>query len=168
MKLASDIIGYIATLMFIISFQLPKRKYILSAQAVTNFLGAVNVLLLAGLNSAVLLNLLGALHIVVIIEHCIHNKESSKKEKIIFFILYLVAGLLGFKKLLDLIPLIGTLFFMGGVFQTKEQNIRIFNLVNILIYLVYYAIIGSTLIFAQIFATCSVLISLFRYRNKKA
>ncbi|MBE6718101.1 MAG: YgjV family protein [Ruminococcaceae bacterium] len=167
MKLASDILGYIATLMFIISFQLPKRKYILSAQAVTNFLGAVNVLLIAGLNSAVLLNLLGAIHIIVIIEHCINQKESTKKEKILFFILYVAAGLIGLRKVIDIIPLIGTLFFMGGVFQTKEQNIRIFNLVNILVYLVYYAMIGSTLIYAQIFATCSVLISLFRYRTKK-
>ena len=44
---------------------------------------------------------------------------------------------------------------------------RFFSLANAISFLVYYAVIGSTMVFAQVVGLASILIALYRYRTKR-
>ena len=62
----------------------------------------------------------------------------------------------------------GALFLMISVFASNAQNMRKFNLVSAIVWLIYYAIIGSTTVFAEIFAVATTCFALYRYRQVEA
>ena len=168
MKLTADILGYVATFFFVIATQFPKKSQIMICYAVANLSTAASVVfLLGGLSSAVTMSLTGFVHICVNLYHHYRNEEPSKKEKIFFACLYLVAGLLGVRRWLDILPIVASLFFMWSVFQTDEQKIRLTLLGNAFFYLIYYFIIRSTVVYAEIFSDISIITSLIRYRKAK-
>ncbi|MBP3362014.1 MAG: YgjV family protein [Clostridia bacterium] len=167
MKIVIDLIGYAVTLICLISQQLPKRKQILMCLAVVNLLTGVNVLLTCGLCSAVLLNIVGALQASVNLFRCIRKTDTKQTEIILFTVLYAVCGLAGYRRLLDLIPLFGTTMFMCAIFQKKEQNMRIFSLVNVIVYFIYYCIIGSSVKYSTLVSAASISIALYRYGKKQ-
>lgn len=104
----------------------------------------------------------------VLISYC-HVKQGSPvttAENIIFLLLYVGMGFIGFHRALDFLPIIASVFNMLAVFQKDEQKTRYLVLCNASIFCAYYIIIGSTSLFAELMAVITTVIALIKYRKK--
>ena len=130
-----------------------------------NVMSAANILLLDGFNSGVTVCLVAVVQLFVALWHEKKNTDVSLAEKIIFLVLYVAGGAMGYAEPIDILSIGAAVFYMLAMFQKKEQHIRAMLLVNLSTWTVYHAIIGSTAIFAQIAGIISSLIALYRYRK---
>ena len=163
MKLLADILGYAVLGISIVTAQFPKKMQILFCSMLSLALGSLSVLLKDGMQSVVMLNGVAIINVLINMWHVSKNEEAGKKEKIIFGVLYFVAGILMIKKPLDVISLLGAMLYVCFVFQTDEQRMRLFSLANVTAYFAYYALLGSTLVYSQLYSMTSLIIALFRY-----
>lgn len=172
--IVGQIIGIVLTLLCMISPQF-KRKWQMATMAiVSNALSGLNFLLLDQV-SACGVSLVAIIQATLAIRHTQKDTSPSKIEISIFGVLYVLGGLLPYLvsgtlsefRPLDVMPIVGALLFLGYLAQKEEQSMRLFSLANILVYLVYNAIILSTQFFAQLVGLISVVIALIRYRKKK-
>ena len=167
MKLTADILGYLVTVLCIVSVQMKKKWQMLIISSVANFVSALSFIFLAGsITSAVSVCFVAVLQTAITSYHSYHGKETSKTEKIIFLIMYLLCGIINFKTPLDIMPMICSIIFMTGIFQKDEQKIRIFGVANSSLWIVYDVIVKSTAVYSHIFTITSLLIALYRYRKK--
>ncbi len=157
--------GILVVLGVILTLQLKKKKQMLTVSVIVNALSAANILLLEGFNSGVTVCCVAIIQLLLSLWHEFRKTEPSLAEKIIFLVLYVLGGAMGYHTPLDLLSIAAAVFYMLAVFQKKEQNIRIMLLANLSLWTVYYIIIASTAVFAQIAGIISSLIALFRYRN---
>lgn len=158
--------GLLVTVGVIVTLQLKKKKQMLIVSVFVNLLSAANILLLDGFNSGVMVCLVAVLQLFMSIWHEIKKTEAGLAEKIVFLVLYVAGGLMGYNTPLDLLSTAAAVFYMLAVFQKKEQNIRLMLLANLSLWTVYHSILGSTAVFAQIAGVISSLIALYRYRSK--
>ena len=161
----AQFLGILVTVGVIATLQIKNKVPMQIVSIAVNALSAANILLLNGFNSGVIVCSVAVFQLIVSIFHETKHTDVSLAEKIIFLILYAAGGLLGVKSPIDLLSVFAALFYMLAVFQKKEQRIRLMLLANLSTWTVYYAIIGSTAIFAQIAGIISSLIALYRYRN---
>jgi hypothetical protein len=161
----AQFLGSLVTVGVIATLQIKNKVPMQIVSIAVNALSAANILLLNGFNSGVIVCSVAVFQLIVSIFHETKHTNVSLAEKIIFLILYAAGGLLGVKAPIDLLSVFAALFYMLAVFQKKEQRIRLMLLANLSTWTVYYAIIGSTAIFAQIAGIISSLIALYRYRN---
>ncbi len=161
-----QLLGVLVTLGVIINFQFKKKRHMHIASLIINILSAANILLLDGFNSGVIVCTVAVIQLMLSIWHENKNTKASVTEKIIFLVLYVSGGVLGFHQPLDLLSIAAAVFYMLAVFQKKEQNFRIMLLCNMSIWTVYHTVLGSTAVFAQIAGIISSLVALYRYRNK--
>ncbi len=162
----AQILGILVTLGVILNLQLKKKKHMLILSVFINVMSAVNILLLDGFNSGVTVCLVAVVQLFVSLWHEYKKTDVSLAEKLIFLVLYVMGGVLGYNNPLDILSIVAAVFYMLAVFQKKEQNIRLMLLVNLGTWTVYHSIIGSTAVFAQVAGLISSLIALYRYRNK--
>lgn len=159
-------IGIVVTLGAILNLQLKNKKHMLAVSAVVNVLAALNILLLDNLGSGVIINCVAVLQILLSMWHEKRGTDVTLAEKIVFLLLYIVGGALGYEKPIDLLSIVAAVLYMLAMFQKKEQHIRLFLLGNMATWAVYHTVIGSTAVFAQLAGICSSLIALHRYRKK--
>lgn len=162
----AQILGILVTIGVIVNLQLKKKKQMLILSIIINLMSAANILLLDGFNSGVTVCLVAVIQLFVSLWHERKNTDVSLAEKIIFLVLYVMGGVLGYNNPLDLLSIFAAVFYMLAFFQKKEQNIRLMLLVNLSTWTVYHTIIRSTAVFAQVAGLISSLIALYRYRNK--
>ncbi len=173
-KIAADILGYIVTVICLVSPQFKRKWQMLSCTFVANFISGTQFLLL-GQVSAVGVSAVAILQSAAGIRHSLRNTKSGTLENIFFSLLYIAGGLFPFVitgtlaefTLLDVLPILGALLLMCSMVPKNEQIIRLFGLANCGVFVVYDAIIQSTQIFAQFVSIASLSIALFRYRKKK-
>ena len=170
--------GILITVFCVVQPLFKKKWQMLIVTASTNLLGAFNNLILAGLGSAVILCLVAVAQTIFNYVHTRKEEEVPLWEKIVFTILYLGCGIFGFLNatsfapfadillsLREILPVTGALFLMISVFASNAQNMRKFSLVSAVIWLIYYAIILSTTVFAEIFAVATTCFALYKYRQ---
>lgn len=160
-------LGLLITVGVVLSLQMKKKGQILTVSLMANLLSAGNVLLLDGFNSAVLVNVLACLQILVTFWHEKKQLAMPVWEKLAFFGLYMALCVWGYHKPLDLLSFVAATFYMLSVFQKKEQHIRLFLLGNMTTWAVYHLILGSTALLAQLAGITSSVIALIRYRKDK-
>ncbi len=158
-------LGILVTLGAILTLQLKNKTQMLIVSAVVNILASLNILFLDSFSSGVIINLVAVIQIVISLWHERTDTDVSLVEKIIFFILYVSGGLIGFKSPVDILSIIAAVFYMLAMFQKKEQRIRLFLLGNMLSWTVYHTILRSSAVFAQLAGIISSIIALIRYRN---
>lgn len=161
-----QIIGILVTIGAVINLQLKKKKQMFILSSVVNVLSALNILLLDGFSSGVIICLVAVIQIAVAYRHDKKQTDVHIAEQIIFFILYVAGGLIGFKTWIDILSIVAAVLYMLAMFQKKEQHIRLFLLGNMATWTVYHAVLGSTAIFAQIAGIISSVIALIRYRKQ--
>ncbi len=161
-----QILGILVTIGVIVTLQLKKKKQMLVVSVFVNAMSAANILLLDEFNSGVVVCGVAVLQLLVSIFHEFKGTQPSLIEQIFFLALYVAGGVWGYSAPIDLLSTAAAVFYMLAVFQKKEQNIRIMLLVNLSLWTVYHAILGSTAVFAQVAGIISSLIALYRYRKK--
>ena len=173
-ELIGQILGIFVIIGCIINAQFPKRWQMLLCQVTLNVLSAVNYFLLGQGLAASLPCGVAAVHCTVNIVRDRKDKPAPLWEKGAFIALYPIAWGVGFlisvnngtASPLHLIPLVALVFFVSSVLVKKEQMMRFFTLCNAVMYLIYNIIYMNVALVAHVFTIVSVLIALFRYRNK--
>lgn len=158
-------VGILVTIGAVVNLQLKKKQHMYILSIIVNILSALNILLLGGFSSGVLICLVADIQIAMAIWHDKKQTEARLPEQLIFLALYVVSGLLGFNTWIDVLSIVAAVLYMLAMFQKKEQNIRLFLLGNMATWTVYHAVLGSTAIFAQLAGIVSSVIALVRYRK---
>jgi len=144
---------------------LKKKWMMLINSIVANILVATNLILLGQIGSAVCMNFVAIIQISLSLWHIVKEKPVTKTENIIFMIIFIGFGLIGYKQIMDIMPLIGAVFFVLSVFARSEQKTRIFAIANGAVYMVYFGILGSTSAFAQVLSIIMNSVGLYAYTN---
>ena len=165
--------GLFATLCCFIMPFFKKKWQMLLVNVGGNLFFILNLLLL-GANegnifansTAMIVNLVSLLQVLISYWHVLKEKPVTTVENIIFLILYVGMGFIGFNRALDLLPIISSVFNMLAVFQRDEQKTRFLVLCNASLFCAYYIIIGSTSLLAELLAAVTSLAALIKYRKK--
>lgn len=158
-------LGIVAT---VCCFALPlfKKKWqMLLVSATSNLFFALNLILIGDVGSAIIVNLLAIVQTLLSLWHVQKDKPVTVAENIIFLIGYIICGSFGFHRALDVLPIIGAVFNMLSVFQRDEQKTRILILLNASTFFIYYIVVGSTNLFAELLAIITTVIAMIRYRK---
>ena len=158
--------GLLCTLCCLI-LPLPKKKlHMLIINAVNNASVVINILLLTGFSSAIMVCAVAVVQSLVAIVHLKKDTSISRGENLLFLVLYVGCGFLGFHTLLDALPIVGAVFNMLATFQRDEQRTRWLLLFNAATFAIYYAIIGSTALLAVLCTIASSILGLVRNRKQ--
>ena len=160
-------LGIVVTIGAILTMQIKNKKPMLIVSAMVNVLSALNILLLDKFSSGVIICFVAVFQILFSLWHEKKGTDIPLAEKIIFLVLYITGGLLGFEKPIDILSIIAAVLYMLAMIQKKEQHIRHFLLGNMATWTVYHTVLGSTAVFAQLAGIISSLIALYRYRKSK-
>jgi len=158
--------GILSTICCMVMPLMKKKWQMLVFSAVANVAATMNLVFLGEIGSAAIINLVATVQVFISLWHVQKEKPVTKMENVIFFIAYVALGCMGLNKVIDVLPIIGVLIYMFLAFQRDEQKSRVLTLANSLVFLVYYLIIGSTVVFAEIFAALSSVIGLIKYRKR--
>lgn len=163
----AQFIGILVAVGAVINLQLKKKKQMLVCSIIVNILSALNIFLLGETGSSVIIILVAVVQIIFCLWHECKNTDVKLAEKLLFLVLYIGCGAIAYKRPLDLLSIVAAVFYMISMFQKKEQNVRLFLLVNMASWTVYDIVIKSTAVFAQIAGIISSVIALCRYRKKE-
>lgn len=166
--------GILATLC---CFAMPlfKRKWQMLLITVGSNLFFILNLMLLGLHetgnplanaTAMIVNGVSLVQVLLSYRHVQKGSAVTKAENIIFLILYVGLGSIGFNRALDILPIVGSVFNMLAVFQKDEQKTRYLVLCNASIFCAYYIILGSTSLLAELMAVITTVVALIKYRKK--
>ena len=158
-------LGIVAT---VCCFALPlfKKKWqMLLVSATSNLFFALNLILIGDVGSAIIVNLLAIVQTLLSLWHVQKDKPVTVAENIIFLIGYIICGSFGFHRALDVLPIVGAVFNMLSVFQRDEQKTRILILLNASTFFIYYIVVGSTNLFAELLAAITTVIAMIKYRK---
>lgn len=165
--------GILATLC---CFGMPlfKKKWqMLLVNVASNLFFILNLLLLGANDgnifansTAMIVNSVSLLQVLLSYWHVQKDKPVTNTENVIFLLLYVGLGFIGFQRALDLLPIVGSVFNMLAVFQKDEQKTRLLVLCNASIFCTYFIIIGSTSLLAELMAVITTVIALVKYRKK--
>ena len=161
-------IGVAAVATFVLSYQMKTRKGIVICNAISRALYVVQYLLLFAFEGAVL-DVLG------IVASVLAQKKDSpfikKHLKIVVISVDLVivaAGILLYKNVFSLLPMLGVLLHTGAFWLTKEKDIRIVSFLGSpfwLVYNLYSHAYGSAV--GDVMTMVSIATAMIRYKDWK-
>ena len=170
--------GILAAITSIFRPQFKRRKHIFFCTLLGNLFCTLNFVLIGKSGAASLVCTVAIIQSLLAMLHDRHNRAVPTREKIIFLILYLAAGLFGFAysqnfslemhwdTAIELMPVLGALMLMFSNFARKEQTIRFFLLLNAGVWMIYSLLIGSSTVLSNIISLCSTATALWKYRRK--
>ena len=164
--LIGQFFGILVTVCCLIFPFFKKKWQMLLDTTASNLFMILNLLLLGEVGSGIIVCMVAILQNLLSFWHIKTDKPISRGENILFLILYVCLGLIGFQRIWDLLPVIGAVFNMLATFQRDEQRTRWLALCNVSFYFVYFVIIGSSTMLAELVAICSTVIALIKYRRK--
>ena len=135
--------------------------------ALNNFCVILNVFLLTGFTSAMMVCAVAVVQSLVAMVHVKRDTPVTRGENVLFLVLYIGFGLLGLKSAVDLLPTVGAVFSMLATFQRSEQRTRLLLIVNASTFAVYYVLIRSTALIAVLCTIASCVLGLLRDRKKQ-
>ncbi len=167
--------GVLSIITGVISMQLKKRWQILLALAFLNLFLVFNQLFLGMSYSSIIGCGLAAVHCPVNAYKVKKGIPASRAENVIWSALYFlswgvglyISARMGMASRMDILPFFGVLTFVLSVYVPKERDVRIFTLLNALVYLVYNALNFNIAAVSQVLTIVSVVVALIRYREKK-
>lgn len=137
-------LGVVSAVCSLILPMLKKKSQMLVMTMFTNGLVALNLVMIGRFGSAVLIHSLAVVQAVVSLRHVRRDTPVTRLETGGFLILYIACGLLGYKSVIDVLPMVGCLFNMLATFQRDVHKTRILILINVSTFLIYYLMVGST------------------------
>ena len=170
MTVASQIIGFAAVGLYLLSYQLRKRKHIVWVTCISNALYVLQYILLGAFSGAVM-------DVMSTVSSFFAAKKTDKpfnrfprilawSNMIIIAVVGLVSAYLQ-REWIELLPIAGALFQTGGLWCDNEQTIRKLGLCSAPFWLLYNYIshaYGPAL--GSLIAIISIIVSLIRYRKK--
>lgn len=158
-------LGLLSTLCCLILPLFPKKWQMLVVTALVNTFCGLNLLCIGRVSSVILIYVVAVIQTMVALRHLQKNTEVSRAENVLFLLLYVVGGSLDLQGVIDVLPVVGSLFHMLATFQRDVGKTRVLLLFNSGTFLVYYALVGSTAAFATLCTITTTLIAMYRYRK---
>lgn len=164
-----QIVGLLAVVTFLLSYQQKKRRGIIIFNTVSRALYILQYILL-GAYSGALLDVLGALSsIVATKKETPFIKKHFKAVLIGINAVIVVAGLLIYKTPLDLLPILGVVLHTGAFWIDDEKIIRRVSLAGSPFWFIYNLLSRAYFsALGDILTMVSIIIAMIRYRNKKS
>lgn len=169
MLIISQIIGFAAVGLYLLSYQLKKRSQIVWVTCISNGLYVLQYVLLGAFSGAIMDFLSTVSSFFSAKKNSPRFKRHAKWIAVSNLLVITAAGLaivIIRKDPIELIPIAGALFQTGGLWCNNEQTIRKFGLCSTPFWLVYNyisqaygAAVGSVL------AMISVIVAMVRYRK---
>ena len=168
----SQFIGLAAVGLYLLSYQLKKRKQIVWATCISNALYVLQYILLGAFSGAIMdmLSTVGSFFAGK--KHSPQFRAYTKWIAFANLIVITVAGVaitIVRREPIELLPIAGALFQTGGLWCEDEQTIRRFGLCSASFWLIYNYIsqaYGAAL--GSVLAIVSIVTAMVRYRKKKS
>ena len=160
----ATVVGVLATIIFVSSYQLKKRNHIIICNTSSRVLYVVQYILLGAFSGAVL-------DVVGVFAAMIAQKKNSSFIKRFFILVVILvnvaiigAGLILYKTPVDILPIVGVIFQIGAFWMTKEKHIRIISLISCPFWFSYNFISGAYGSCAgDVISFVSIAVAIFRY-----
>ena len=160
-------LGIVSTICCLILPLLKKKWQMLVMTAAINIFCALNLVFIGRMGSVIMIYVVAVIQTIVALIHQKNSSEVTKAESVIFFVLYVVCGCVSLQSAIDILPVVGAVFYMLATFQKDVQKTRYWLLANASVFLVYYALIGSTSAFCTLCTLVTTIFALIKYRKSK-
>lgn len=158
----AQIVGVLAIIFFALSPQQKNKKRILIFQLISSILYALQYMFL-GAFSAVATNLIGAVKNLSFYMYTKKDKDIPIAMLYIYIIIIVVFGVLTFSNILSVLPIILSVIFTYGTWQSNLKIYRIIALVTSVIWLIYNLGVGAYVSgIGNIFQITSAIIAIVR------
>lgn len=170
MLIVSQFIGLAAVGLYLLSYQLKKRRDIVWVTCISNALYVLQYILLGAFSGAIMDFMSTVSSFLAAKKNQPAFKKHARWLAISNMIVITVVGLISAylqKEWIELLPIIGALFQTGGLWFDNEQTIRKFGLCSAPFWLIYNYIsqaYGAAL--GSVIAIVSIVTAMIRYRNK--
>ena len=167
MFIAAQIMGILVLILHVLSMQTNDKKKIIFMLVLINIFSAINFILLGSVSGALIC---GFAVMQVIVNKYFESKMDRVPKGIvaIYIVISIIIGVVSFKKLVDVIPTICSIMYSITILQSKEKNIRILSLVNMLLWVVFDLSYGAyTTVLSDFVTVVSTLIGMYRFDFKK-
>ncbi len=167
LEIIATVIGILAVVIYIASYQFKNRKAIVFMYTVSNFLYVVQYILLGAFTGMAMDTLA---FIVSILASKRDNEIIYKYRKVIiavFDALMIIAGLVLYENIFSLFAIVGVILETTALWNKDENKIRILTLIGSPFWLTYNTAsmaVGSIL--GNVINIVSLTIALIRYRKK--
>ena len=171
MLIISQIIGIAAVVLYLLSYQLKKRKQIVWVTCISNGLYVLQYILLGAYSGAFMDFMSTVSSFFAAKKNDVPFVRYKKWLTVVNMLAIAVVGLISAfaqGEWLELLPIAGALFQTGGLWCDNEQTIRKFGLLSAPFWLVYNFLsqaYGASL--GSVCAIVSVSVAMVRYRKKK-
>ncbi len=166
-------LGIVATACCAVLPLFRKKWMMLLFSMIANILFGLNQIFLGTISTACLLYIVTVVQTLLMMWHVYKDSKVTIAENIIFLVLFVIFGIIGFKSWVDVMPIFGAAFSMFSTFQRDEQRTRLLILFNAICWASYFligwAIDGtlSTNVFAELLAITTSTIGLIKYGLEK-
>lgn len=170
MLIVSQFIGLAAVGLYLLSYQLKKRRDIVWVTCISNALYVLQYILLGAFSGAIMDFMSTVSSFLAAKKNQPAFKKHARWLAISNMIVITVVGLISAylqKEWIELLPIVGALFQTGGLWFDNEQTIRKFGLCSAPFWLIYNYIsqaYGAAL--GSVIAIVSIVTAMVRYRNK--
>ncbi len=165
--ISGNIMMGISILINVITMQQKNKKNILIGLTFVNLTAIICYLLLKSY-SAVIVDTIAMVQTYIKYKFDQQDKKMPIYIQFIFIAISIIGGIFTSHNLLDVIPIICLVLYTLSILQSKEKNIRLFTVANILGWMIYdfyaKAYVGILL---SLFTLTSTIIAIIRYDIKK-
>ena len=163
----AQIFGVIGIIFSVLSMQMKTKKNIMLMLLGLNTASALNFLFLNSISGS-LVCFFGVLETIINYLFDSKNKKIPVYIIIFYIVVNLILGFSSYKTILDLVPIICALLYVGTVCTKKESNIRKLMFANQSFWLVYDIIVKAYMFsISNILTLISTIISMYRFDFKK-
>jgi len=159
------ITGVIVVILSFFSFFFPTRKVQLIMKAVNDFAGSTNLLLAFfatndnNLVVGIVISYLGVVRDVLYLFRGKWKILNNWALPICFCVLYITAGIFTYKSSISLLPIMGSFISSIGLYLKNVKHTKLLSLLNLAIYITYYAICIPTSSVLTIFSLVAASVS---------
>lgn len=158
-------LGILGTLCCLTVALFPKKWQMLVVTALINTFCALNLVFIGRVGSVILIYVIAVLQTFVALRHLKRGTDPSRRENLLFLLLYVVCGSLDLRGAIDVLPVFGSVFHMLATFQKDVGKTRVLLLFNSATFLVYYILVGSTSAFSCLCTITTTLFAMYKYRK---
>ncbi len=162
---AAQALGLLTTLLCVLSPQLKEKWQQLLCCAAANAVAGLSFFFLGGTVLAAVFNVIAVAFTLLSAWYRKSGRNVPMWQNALFSAVYLAASFWGLHKPLDLLPIMAVVFFLISVVVKDPQTTRYATIPNIVLWIVYDIIVGSSAVFAQLVSLVSVVIGICRYRG---
>lgn len=163
----SQLIGFIAATLLLLSYQQRTHRRIVAMQFCSGMLFAIQYLLL-GAYEGMVGNVVGFMRCVAYYFRGKSKFVDSIACPIVFAALAAIGGLVTYTGPISLLPMAAMMISSFVIWNPRTQQLRALTLPTSLMWLIYNLICGSVSgTVTEILSEVSIIIGLFRFRNKK-